>query len=563
MKYSRLLSGLIFFLLGVFTLLEYYSPGSGGRFGQYYSTEILWPLFGKTSTFLGLFFILCSMILLKGQKIGKSIIGLLLVLIPSALIIFSPFKNYHIENNALLVKELDFFLTDNFGSGGRYLIAISLLCIGLYLLYRVYLRGQFIRPGILDPIIPPSQAIKSEEIVDEEKTDLEDTDADEVIMPLLDLKDRSKKFATPLITLLDIEKGGDKIDTKENAARIENAFSEFGLSVKVGEASVGPTFMQYRLQPASKTKISKIRGLEEDVSLAIGSKSSIYTNRDNELVIDVSLKQRSPVLFRRLLEEGLTGKANIPIFLGVDVSQKVIVNDLTSMPHLLIAGTTGSGKSILLKTILASIFYNCTPANVKLTLIDPKRIEFGPFKESPFLASKPIIELEETIQVLNEAVIEMENRYKIFEQVGVTNITTYNDSNYIEEKLPYLCIIIDEFSDLVMMGKDSISDPLIRLAQKARACGIHLIIATQRPSADIINGLIKANFPAKIALSVSSGINSKIILDRTGAEKLLGKGDMIVMSSEYPEGIRVQGALITDPEVNKINNFIHKWNYAD
>jgi S-DNA-T family DNA segregation ATPase FtsK/SpoIIIE len=263
------------------------------------------------------------------------------------------------------------------------------------------------------------------------------------------------------------------------------------------------------------------------------------------------MAKRRTVFFRRLLESAGDIKAKLPVILGVNASYETYGFDLAELPHLLIAGTTGSGKSILIKTILASIMYQLTPNDIRLVMVDPKRVDFGIFNASPFMAYRVITDIEVASIALQTLVDEMELRYDILEQSQASNISLYNQTAKPGKQMPYIVAVIDEFADLIMADKTDIGDNIIRIAQKARACGIHLILATQRPSAEVISGLIKANVPGKIALSVSSAINSKIIIDRSGAEKLLGKGDMIFISPDVKDGIRLQGAYISDDEIMK------------
>jgi S-DNA-T family DNA segregation ATPase FtsK/SpoIIIE len=267
--------------------------------------------------------------------------------------------------------------------------------------------------------------------------------------------------------------------------------------------------------------------------------------------VEVPIRKRQTVYFRRLLESLERSSFKLPVALGVNASYATYSFDLAELPHLLIAGTTGSGKSILVKSILASLMFSLTPNDVRLVMVDPKRVDFALFNDSPFLAREVVTDINMADSVLKTLVQEMENRYDLLEVNNAANISQFNDKAGAKNRIPYIVVVVDEFADLIMADKTDIADNIIRIAQKARACGIHLILATQRPSAEVISGLIKANVPGKIGLSVSSSINSKIIIDRPGAEKLLGKGDMIFISPELKEGLRLQGAFISDDEVKK------------
>jgi S-DNA-T family DNA segregation ATPase FtsK/SpoIIIE len=270
------------------------------------------------------------------------------------------------------------------------------------------------------------------------------------------------------------------------------------------------------------------------------------------LTLEVPLEERQVVPYGYLLEDPFDDKMKIPIAVGVDASFSTFSIDLVEQPHLLVAGTTGSGKSIFLKTLIASIMYHLTPNEVRLVLIDPKRVEFGVFSSSLFCACEVITEFEKVPPVFDALIQEMEKRYQLLEHAGCSDIQQFNASVEPQDIQPYIVVVIDEFAELIMQKVDGFEEGIIRLAQKARACGIHLVMATQRPSVDVIRGLLKTNIPGRIALSVSSQIDSRIIIDMNGAENLTGKGDLICICPAYREGIRLQGAYISKEEIQKI-----------
>lgn len=333
---------------------------------------------------------------------------------------------------------------------------------------------------------------------------------------------------------------------------IIDAFALFHIGVDIGDIKRGPAFEQYELIPGQGVKITQIRNCVEDVSLHLRQKVIIGRKTDASLTIEVPLAERQVVPYGFLLEDKRDDALEIPIAVGVDASFSPFSIDLVDMPHLLIAGATGSGKSIFLKTLVASIMYHLTPDEARLVLIDPKKVEFGVFSSSLFCACDVITEFEDIAAVFEAIVLEMERRYELLEHAGISDLRQYNAGVEPRLQQPYLVVVIDEFADLLMQKVEGFENRMIRLAQKARASGIHLVLATQRPSADVIKGLLKANIPGRIAFSVSSQVDSKIILDMGGAENLTGKGDLICICPAFREGIRLQGAYITNEEIQRI-----------
>jgi S-DNA-T family DNA segregation ATPase FtsK/SpoIIIE len=333
---------------------------------------------------------------------------------------------------------------------------------------------------------------------------------------------------------------------------IIDAFASVNITVDIGEIRRGPSFEQYEIIPGIAVKAAQIRSCVEDVSLRIKQKVNISRKSGGSLAIEVPLAERQTVPYGFLLENTADDDMEIPIAVGVDACFAPFSVDLVELPHLLIAGTTGSGKSIFLKTLIASIMYHLTPDEVRLVLIDPKRVEFGIFSSSPFCACDIITDFEKVPPIFEALVSEMEVRYELLERAGVSGIRQYNADVEPQLRRPYIVVVVDEFADLLMQNVEGFEDAIIRLAQKARASGIHLVMATQRPSADVIRGLLKTNIPGRIALTVSSQVDSKIILDTIGAESLTGKGDLICICPAFRDGIRLQGAYISNEEILKI-----------
>lgn len=354
-----------------------------------------------------------------------------------------------------------------------------------------------------------------------------------------------------------------KKDINENIRKLEETLKNFGIEAKVNEVNVGPTVTRYEIQPGQGVKVSRIVSLSDDIALALAAPSvRIEAPIPNKSAIGIEIpnKEPQPVLIRELLEDQLfyTQVTKIPFAIGKDVAGTPIIGDITKMPHLLIAGATGSGKSVCINSLIISILYRCRPDEVKLILIDPKVVELSLYNGIPHLLVPVVTDAKKAANALSWAVSEMTNRYKLFAQAGVRDISGYNKwcEENGQEKLPFVVIVIDELADLMMVSPAEVEDAICRLAQMARAAGMHLVVATQRPSVDVITGLIKANIPSRIAFAVSSQVDSRTILDQSGAEKLLGRGDMLYLPMGLAKPIRVQGAYVSESEVEKVVEFL-------
>ena len=353
-------------------------------------------------------------------------------------------------------------------------------------------------------------------------------------------------------------------ELKQNAEKLVDALKSFGVETKIVDISRGPTVTRYELSPAAGVKISRITGLADDIALnlaASGVRIEAPIPNKAAVGIEVPNKIKSMVTLRELLEEPKykSAKSKLNVALGRDIAGQMMCADLAKMPHILIAGTTGSGKSVCLNSMILSILYNATPDEVKLVMIDPKQVEFTVYNGIPHLLSPVVSDPRKASGALGWAVKEMLDRYKTFSENNVREISGYNES--IKDKpdtpkMPQIVIFIDELSDLMMAAPNEVEDSICRLAQMARAAGIHLVIATQRPSVDVITGIIKANIPSRIALSVSSQVDSRTILDMAGAEKLLGNGDMLYYPVGTSKPIRIQGCYTSDKEVETVINYI-------
>jgi len=367
----------------------------------------------------------------------------------------------------------------------------------------------------------------------------------------------------PPISLLNQKQDkADAGDVNGNAQAIKDTFANFNIDVEMEGANVGPRVTQYTMKPPSGAKLTKITALADNLALDLAAHSiriEAPIPGKRAVGIEVPNVKAATVRLSSLLQsqEWHNIKSPLAFAIGRDIAGSPIVADLSKMPHLLVAGQTGSGKSVMINDILTSMLYRSGPSELKLILVDPKQVELTPYNKIPHLLTPVITEPEKCISALKWAVAEMERRLKTMAEVGKRNIGEYNNLKK-DEGMPYIVIVIDELADLMMMAARDVEALIVRIAQKARAAGIHLILATQRPSVDVITGLIKANVPARIAFTVASQVDSRTIIDQMGAEKLLGRGDMLLLTSDMPKPKRVQAALIDDEETAKVTGFIQQ-----
>lgn len=384
---------------------------------------------------------------------------------------------------------------------------------------------------------------------------------------------KSKVYKFPPMKLLkrgDKNGGDSDKHLKETALKLQNTLQTFGVNVTITNISCGPSVTRYELQPEMGVKVSKIVGLTDDIKLNLAA-SDIRIEAPipgkAAVGIEVPNKENSTVMLRDLLEteEFKNSKSKISFATGRDISGKVVVSDIAKMPHLLVAGATGSGKSVCINTLIMSILYKAKPEEVKLIMIDPKVVELSVYNGIPHLMIPVVTDPKKAAGALNWAVAEMNKRYQLFAEYNVRDLKGYNDRvEHIKDiddpakpqKMPQIVIIVDELADLMMVAPGDVEEAICRLAQLARAAGLHLVLATQRPSVNVITGLIKANMPSRIAFSVSSGVDSRTIIDMNGAEKLLGKGDMLFYPAGYQKPVRVQGAFVSDEEVQAVVDYL-------
>lgn len=358
----------------------------------------------------------------------------------------------------------------------------------------------------------------------------------------------------------------DRGDVSQNAQTIFETLDNFGIKTQVVEVNRGPAVTQYALRIASGVKLSKITSLSSDLALALAAPTGqvrIEAPIPGRNLVGIEIPNRGLefVTLKKMMQspDMKPGKKKLTVALGLDVSGNPVVTDIAKMPHCLVAGTTGSGKSVLINAFICSILFRTTPQEVRLILVDPKRVELTGYNGIPHLMTPVIVEPDQILSSLHWAIKEMEDRYKKFAEVGVRNIDGFNEQSGFQA-MPYIVIIIDELADLMAYAPADVEDSICRLAQMARATGIHLVLATQRPSVDVITGLLKANIPTRIAFNVSSMIDSRVIIDMPGAEKLLGRGDMLYIPPDQSKPSRIQGTFVSEQEVNKVVSFLKTHN---
>jgi S-DNA-T family DNA segregation ATPase FtsK/SpoIIIE len=575
-KHPALVSGIVLCLLGIFQVIIAIAPASAGKAGRLLDKRFLSPIFGRGAALAGIYCLGVGLVLLVARAKAKCIAGLTCLFIP-ALVIADALLGKTTGNNTdesvvqgiYLGHVLRSTITGYIGGVGLVLVLIILLLCGI-----VLLTPKSVLKGLLRQLSasirrkkPSRTTSKSTKSTVKKKPALADVQEEAIpasveAPPQLEAQARPTELNMQLYNreFVKIPTGlfeehvefDTSLPVGTRRQEIIDAFAAVNVAVDIGEVRRGPSFEQYEIIPGIGVKAAQVRSRIEDVSLRLKQKVHMTKKSGGSLSIEVPLAERQTVPCGFLLESTADDTMEIPIAVGVDASFSPFSVDLVELPHLLIAGTTGSGKSVFLKTLIASIMYHLTPDEARLVLIDPKRVEFGVFSSAPFLACDIITDFEQVPPVFESLVSEMETRYGLLEEAGVSDIRRYNADAEPNLRRPYVVVVIDEFADLLMQNVEGFEDSTIRLAQKARASGIHLVLATQRPSADVIKGLLKTNIPGRIALGVSSQVDSKIILDMPGAETLTGNGDLICLCPAFRDGIRLQGAYITNEDIQKI-----------
>jgi len=576
-----------------------------GAFGAYTSDSLI-RIFGLTSLFFPVVLFVCSgKFFLNGNfRLGSSHAGGALLFILSfsglaALVVQElSLHDQSLRAGGLVGDAVRSYLTHYFNLAGAMIILLLMLVLAFMLLIRLSLvalgRGiverfqaakKVLKPWHIRAVSPSGRP----EPTDENVAKPSDRNDPRISAPAsapekgkavkarqthFDFFPLPGTFNLPLLELLDEQERRDRRLKKEslimNARILENKLSDFGVEGKVTEIHPGPIITLYELEPAPGVKINRITNLADDLALALKAASiRIIAPLPGKAVIGIEIPnlEREAVHLRDVLDSDVFSgaRSKLPIALGVDIMGSPVVQDLTRMPHLLIAGTTGSGKSVSLNAMICSILFRSAPEEVKFLMIDPKRIELSAYEGIPHLIHPVVVDPKKAAQVLKWAVEEMERRYAFIGDMGGKSIEAYNKQAEKEKmpRLPYIVIIIDELADLMLVAPRNVEESLARLAQMARAAGIHLIIATQRPSVDVITGVIKANFPTRISFQVSSKVDSRTILDQLGAEALLGAGDMLFIPPGTSKMTRIHGAFVTDREIGRIVDFLKKQGTPD
>jgi energy-coupling factor transporter ATP-binding protein EcfA2 len=563
-----LICGILLSAIGILFIIIAILPASVGTAGRFLHERFLSVVFGRASVPTGLYCMGLGFVLLITKKKAKYFYAFTCLFVPVLVAIDALFSTTQeteagavVEHGAYIGYILRSTAANFVGSAGLVLLCCAFALCGIFLLTpKRVLKGflhrllALLRPKKLSPTGGITEKTVSENgtspFAPDETVPQSSTEAKPAQLKLELYNREFVKIPSGLFEEQTAFNTSLPVGTRRQ--EIIDAFASVNITVDIGEIRRGPSFEQYEIIPGIAVKAAQIRSRIEDVSLRIKQKVHISRKSGGILAIEVPLAERQTVPYGFLLENTADDDMEIPIAVGVDACFAPFSVDLVELPHLLIAGTTGSGKSIFLKTLIASIMYHLTPDEVRLVLIDPKRVEFGIFSSSLFCACDIITDFEKVPQVFEALVSEMEARYELLESAGVSGIRQYNAGVEPQLRRPYIVVVVDEFADLLMQNVEGFEDAIIRLAQKARASGIHLVMATQRPSADIIRGLLKTNIPGRIALTVSSQVDSKIILDTTGAESLTGKGDLICICPAFRDGIRLQGAYISNEEIRKI-----------
>ncbi|MDQ1278540.1 MAG: segregation ATPase FtsK/SpoIIIE, family [Thermodesulfobacteriota bacterium] len=579
-----------------------------GTFGAY-TSDSLFRLIGLSAFFLPVVLFICSFkfflngaFRLTAPHLGGAFLFLLSFSGLSALVV-QEVQIYQIPLRAggLLGNAVHFYLTYYFNLAGASILLLLMLILAFMLMIHLSLvslanwflnrlkrgwqRMQYFSSGLIkkQKPIPSSIAPPREPALEalREPTLQTTPRIDEpVLAPEKARLPKAKQthfeffpvpgtFTLPPLELLDEIERRDTRMKKEiligNASILEKKLADFGVEGKVVEVHPGPIITLYELEPAPGVKINRITNLSDDLALALKAASiRIIAPIPGKAVIGIEIPnlEREAVHLRDVLDSQKFSESRIklPIALGVDIMGSPVINDLARMPHLLIAGTTGSGKSVSLNAMICSILFKATPEEVKFLMIDPKRIELSAYEGIPHLLHPVVVDPKKAAQVLKWAVEEMERRYTIISAIGGKSIEAYNKQAEKEKnpRLPYIVIVIDELADLMLVAPRNVEESLARIAQMARAAGIHLIIATQRPSVDVITGVIKANFPTRISFQVSSKVDSRTILDQLGAEALLGAGDMLFIPPGTSKLTRIHGAFVADREIKRVVEFLEQ-----
>lgn len=549
---TRDISGVILIILGVLTFLGLF--GLAGGFGQFFirTSKDLWGIIGYIMPFVFLFFGLAFLMPDRFKLSPYSVVGSVLILIFLPALI-SPYGGLFGAFTRMLFERV-------IGVYGSIIVLFGLTIVAVLITLNTTLRVLWDR-------FAPENAAEAQVRVNEPRASVFTTLRGRSAMPnapepsVVTSRDSGEAWNFPPLDLLDISSSkATSGNIAKNVEIIQKTLKDFGVEVSMGDVNVGPTVTQYTLKPADGVQLNKITSRANDLSLSLAVHPiRIEAPIPGKSAVGVELPNKVPavVTIREVLEsdEVKAAKSNLTLAVGRDVSGAAYATDLKKMPHLLIAGSTGSGKSVAINAMIVSLLYQNSPSDLRLLLVDPKRVEFTHYNDIPHLLAPVVHDVDKTVSALRWAVSEMDRRFRLLQETARRNIEAYN-ANPPQGKLPYIVIVIDELADLMAQAGNEVEGAIVRLAQMARAVGIHLVVATQRPSVDVITGLIKANITNRMAFAVASQVDSRTILDLTGAEKLLGNGDMLYLGNDLGKPKRVQGVLVTDKEIDKITEFL-------
>jgi DNA segregation ATPase FtsK/SpoIIIE, S-DNA-T family len=578
---KRAIFSILIFTLAILSALSIL--GMTGKFGRMFDFALSW-VFGLGVWLFIVILLWLGYLLIRSGIYGVRIatyIGLFLILIS-----FSGILHYFVRDFTFseIVKAgsgggaLGYLISNPgisfLGFWGTLVILLAILFIGVFLGFNTSFAAMIEKAkalGIIKEKFLPDQEYEEEEEEDDDEEfepdeameeddqevekEEEDDDEEEV-----EVKKPKKKIVVPVDLLSKSSSKPDSGDISANSNKIQKTFENFGIEVEMADVNVGPTVTQYTLRPAEGVRLSQMLTLQNDLALALAAhplRMEAPIPGKSLVGVEVPNQSVSIVKLREILESSTYKKRknNLYLSLGKDVAGSSIMANLATMPHLLIAGSTGSGKSVCINNVILSLIYQNSPEELKFILIDPKRVELASYNDIPHLLTPVINDTDKAINALRWVVNEMHERYKLLQAAGKRNIESYNKA-VIVNKIPYIVVIVDEFAALMSLAAKEIEAAVVSLAQMARAVGIHLVLATQRPSVDVITGLIKANITSRIAFAVASSMDSRTIIDTSGAEKLLGKGDMLFMTAELSKPRRIQGAYVSDEEINDVVAFL-------
>lgn len=586
---------IILIVLTIITILSFFNLASilGQNWLRILKLTVGWAVIFLPVIFLGL-----SIVLFKHQKYPFkkiNLLGILLFLVSASAIFHLILTKAKISLAESLKGNgggfLGYFSTTPLyqwvGPFVLYILYIALLLISILLIFNTSFKSLLdliknkIKPSekinlpekpIIKEPIKVTDSGKTDDLKEDVKKTIKETFFNKVTRIKNNQEERKKKTPSsstdegwqlpPINLLSESASRAESGDIRRNAEIIKKTLEHFGIEVEMGEVNIGPTVTQYTLKPATGIKLNRITALANDLALALAAHPiRIEAPIPGKSLVGIEVPNKVPAIvsLRGIIEspEFQNNNANLLLSIGRDVAGTPIVDDLAKMPHLLIAGATGSGKTVCLNSIIISLIYKNSPNKLKLILIDPKRVELTFYNDIPHLITPVVVDPVKTVSALKWALAEMDRRYKIFEQTAKQNIIAYNKS-FKDQQLPYIVTIIDELADLMMVSPQEVETSIVRLSQMARATGIHLIIATQRPSVNVITGLIKANITYRIAFSTASQVDSRTILDMAGAEKLLGSGDMLYLAGNTAKPRRLQGAFVSEEEIKRVSEFLKK-----